>query len=616
MPEEFDQETLANAVAEGLRRAMGGNEIRETIAAIVDRNEKASRDNREDEGSVQRRLDEAQRRGNVRFGQPEDAHRLHNAGDGTSPTASVASADASKGYLARMSAGVSGQPYYNIPSGFGEWLGNPTMQNFAEAMAKRQVTKIESTPFGSEERASAIRGYNRAQYFKNEAIPTARMARDFYQNNVQPAYRVAQGLSDVGATQLGGEAVGGNIEAGPFGFRFPINNAFMKGLGMKAHQMKRAMGAGITMDQMAGIDSAMMGMGFNFDNPRFSRGERALETLTKFNPTIDTKLAGLQMENTMRFGTTEQLAEMTKTIESLGQTAASSNVSVQELQTQMYQFQQIAGKAGGLDRTSAQAAGYLQRTMPGMGADQTIQTLMNNPMAQQQVMSMGFMPHQVGAMSGQEMRKAMEGSIEGPWEQVFGKSMDQTTMEDLESVEGMKAMADLQKLYGFDISAEQLKDLIGNKKKRERADRTVDKYFETNKAGEILHGKRGQPKMKNFDTEKHTKIAPAGRGGTRKIEFETTTKEELDEFMRDAGIRGKAADTLRDEISNKMDDGTYRLEKDYRKKLAIAADEQRTGKAGAPADDFNKILKALDMQKQGIEGLKKTIPESTRKNGG
>ena len=102
--------------------------------------------------------------------------------------------------------------------------------------------------------------------------------------------------------------------------------------------MRESLGAGINQQQMAQIDSSLMGMGFNFYDPRFRPAEKSLEDIAKYNPAFNTQLAAQQIEKTARFGTKDELAKLTDNIKSLGEVAKSTNTTLEETQNQLLQY--------------------------------------------------------------------------------------------------------------------------------------------------------------------------------------------------------------------------------------------------------------------------------------
>lgn len=624
MPEEnFNTDALAEAVARGLEKAMGNANIQEVISNMVNEGGKRSGGGQTG-GSVGTE-------GQIRQAREAYAKRQEaaaNPNDIQSRVDQTNAARQSRGFLGNVAAGISGdnpqktvfdKPYQVIPPNFGDFMGSPSFQSYFQMMANRNFEKMGNAS-NAAELLKAERGVRRNAFMANEVVPTAQAAQRYG----GAAYRMMQTQSDLGATQLGGAAVGGNLQLGPFGFRMPFNNAFTKGLGIKFHQMGQAMGAGINMEQMQEIDNTLMGMGFNFDNPRFSRGERALEELTKFNPTINTKMAAQQMEYTMRYGTTQQLTQLNKAIEGLGLTAATTGFSFEELQAQMLEYTSQAEKMGGSSVNAAQNSAYLSRTLPGLNPTQVQNTLHSNPMGMQAAMSAGYMPYQVGAMSHTEQRKAFEGSIDQAWQSLTGKTLAQTDKAYLDSKEGQLMLGSLQGLYFPDIDYDQLKNLVGNYNARQQSDKAIGKYFQIDpKTGNIKTNKQGHAETTGAlkGLIKKTSWSTPGRAGIGRGEQGTyMERADFDAMMRESGIRGNAANSIWKSITgqdSKDDSGRYtkRFHKNWQDNLREGIDNYRTGSAGAPAGDWNKVVKAAEDMTKGLTNLKNNQSSGAYTNG-
>ena len=617
MPEEnFNTDALAEAVARGLEKAMGNANIQEVISNIV--NESGGSSGRSQTGSLSGTESQIRQARETYAKKQEAAQAPEGIQNRVNQTNA---ARESRGFLGNVAAGISGdnpqktvfdKPYQVIPPNFGDFMGSPSFQSYFQMMANRNFEKMGNAS-NAGELLRAERGVRRSAFMANEVVPTAQAIQRYG----GAAYRMMQAQSDIGATQLGGAAVGGNVEIGGVGFRAPLNNAFTKGLGIKFHQMGRALGAGINMEQMEEIDNTLMGMGFNFDNPRFSRAERALESIVKFNPSINTKMAAQQMEYTGRYGTTEQLAQLSKTIEGLGLTAASANVSTQELQAQMLEYTGQAEKMGGLTQNTAQSSAYLSRTMPGMDPNTILGTLRSNPMGMQAAMSAGFMPYQVGAMSGPQQRKAFEGSIDQAWQSLTGKTLAQTDKAYLDSEEGNLMLGSLQGLYFPDIEMSQLKNTVGNYNARQQADKNVSKYFQVDSKTGNLVEKNGKAQLTDLLKSKITKrnTSPQGfndiisrfwgKDGPSETQM---SRADFDVMMKDVGIRGHNARQLWKDIEGTKKQGWENI-------VEAKVEQTRTGSAGAPAGDWNKVVKAAEDMTKGLTNLKNSQSSGAYANG-
>jgi hypothetical protein len=587
MPEQnpenpgFDPTILSAAVADGLARAMENPSVKEAIAKIIEHKDKG------DSGrnlSTAEKVQKAVSTSRQRFTDGDERH--------TSGVSSSASR-ASRGLLAGLRGEkLSEGEYYSVPPGFGNMSGRITAQNVAQMIANRQYARIENAAPGSAEQEAAIRGYNRASYFQNELIPMAKAGQQFYRQFAQPTYRKMQDISAYGGTQITGP-VGGNIGTSGFGFRNPFNAAFSQGLGIKMHQMGEALAPGLNMQQMQQIDNTLFGMGFNFNNPRFSPMEKALENITQYNPAIDTGLAGQTMNYAGRYGTTEDIAKLTSTIENLGKVAAGSNVSITQLQQQIVSYQQTAGMRGGLATQSGQAASYLAERFPGMDPSMFSNLAATNPMVQQYAMKMGYQSYQVGAMNGKELSQATMGGIGDAWKQITGRDIMHLDPHYLNTKEGRKALGTLQGLYGFNVDANQLQNLIKNEKNRQRADSALTEL------GNIkTHKYKSSPGPHFHDAKKYHDPDQADLSSVSHV-------------LATAGYKKSDIDKIMDDVTGPG--GT--LKQGWRDKIRQKIDQRRTGDKPAK-NDIDRMIKSLNDAANAAKDWKNNNPDPPRKNGG
>jgi|GEM_PF-3194688 len=624
MPEDNpDINAIAAAVQKGLEQALGGPELDNLIARFTERSERKMfgdlTSSRASTFGFEKRAKQAEDASWKRWEDATDPDKPVSAGDGPSKHASNA-----KTLLGRVNAGLSGdapfedsfnQQYYAIPPSFGPLKGGITAQNLAQAAMLRNLERAARAEPDSDQQKAYIRAGRRANFFANDVIPSYEAGKKMFTQYVQPTYRKMQELSDLGATQIGGP-VGGNIEIGGIGFRNPFNNAFNQGLGIKLHQMGQAMRAGVNMKQMAEIDNTLMGMGFNFNNARFGLGESALENITRFNPSIRPQQAGQLMEQTLRFGNVDEVASLTHTINNLNEVSKTANVSTEQLTQQLGTYAQLAGQSGAMSSYSIVQGGELARRMPGIDPTQTLQTLMNNPMAQQQVMKMGYMPYQAGLMSSSQQSRALESSMGSVFQNLTGKSVGQTDAKFLNSEAGGKAISDMINLYGYTgYSPEQIKSIIDYAPQRSAVDKTQNQYFQVNSKGERIDKIKN---LKTFEASFFQKLLP-DNADTQ------TSKSEIDKVLRGYGLHGaKAREAYKTLITSESAhyDDKGRLVSgvmgdEWQKKLKQIGDKLRGPDSTISRDNFDKLVNSLDTAAQAARGLKDAqTSTSGGKNGG
>jgi len=611
MPEDNPNiDEIAAAVERGLKQALGGPELDNLIARFTESSERKRFDDltssRASTFGYEKRAKQAEDISWKRWEEATAPDAPVSAGDGPSKHASDA-----KSLLGRVGAGlrgdkpfedVFGQQYYTIPPSFGPLKGGITAQNLAKAAMLRNLEKAARAEPDSDEQKAYIRSGRRANFFANEVIPNYEAGKKMFQQYVQPTYRAMQGLSNYGATQIGGE-VGGNIEIGGFGFRNPFNSAFEKGLDMKFHQMGQAVRSGVNMQQMAEIDNTLMGMGFNFNNNQFKTGEMALENITRFNPSIRPQQAGALLDQTLRFGNVNEVAHLTRTINNLNAVAAGANVSTEQLTQQLGAYAQLAGQSGVSSAYSIPQGAELARTMPGIDPTKNLQTLMNNPMAQQQVMKMGYMPYQAGAMSPSEQQRALTSAMGSVFQNLTGKSIGQVNSKFLNSKPGELAISDMINLYGFQgYSPEEIKNVIDYAPQRSAIDKAESKYFNKNKNGEIIANVKG---IKTHSGSWYDLPAVSGK---------QANESEINKILKSAGIKDpkQMEEIKRDLVTSGVAKDRRRgghdwiLNADWEKKLLRDLDKARgpDNKQDISRDNFDKLVNSLDTAAQAARGLK------------
>lgn len=585
-PPKNPSNDLGDQIAEGLVKALGNSRIQDLVSRMVERSESKS--------------DRQSHAGRIRagYGDLREAERIseERTAAGINPARGQVSANASRGFLAGMrgDAREASHPYYMVPPSFGEFASRPSMQSYAQMVMEKNLQRVENSASGSEEQRMASRGYRRAQFFHNEAIPMAKAAQGFYQNQVKPMYRMVQGAQNVGYGQLGGGAQGDDINMGPFGFRNPFGAPFTKGLGIKFHQFGESLGAGINQQQMEQIDNTLFGQGFQIDEERFRPAEKSLINLARYNPAIDTGLAAQSMEGAFRYGGQDQIDALEASIKSLASTAKSSNVSIQELQQQMIKFQDIAGQTGGLSSTSGPAAAELARRIPGMDPSNVLNTLKNNPFGQQAVMKRGFQSYQVGGMNANQQESAFNETLDATWKQVFGKDMAHTTKAELKSMRGQKAIGSMQGLYGIQLTADDMAGYVGNTTNRRTIQNAEDRLHNI-----LREGAEGGVTHLTADQQKHG-LNPKNRThrGVHHYDKTQITRTQLDSVLREAGIRGKDAEKFIEE--NDLMEGSM-MKEGYAHKLQTGLDKKRTQRGQASVRGIDKAVKAVDDLKSGLE---------------
>jgi hypothetical protein len=384
MPEEnpsTDPSLIAKAVADGVKQAFLSDEILNALSKSQDLGGSSTGTQRNVSGpaAVQQAI----------------AHAFSNS---DSPMAGAVSSHAS---IAKqiLNDAVGGE-YMHLPQGLGGLEGGITPQNIAQFMTSRQLQRIANTNPGyfasdiatqktffqtSPEMEQAVQGYKRSADFQNKVIPAYSIMKTAYQQYLKPAYGFMQQTADLGNTQLVG-GVGGDINVGPFGFRNPFNRGFNQGLGIEFHNIGQALGAGINMQQQGEISGALMKEGFNFNNPQYGLGEAALQNVVRYNPAINTQLAAQQYSGYQRADSVDAVANLTVALQGLGSTAKAANLSINEVQQRMANFQQLTNNGpfagGNFNR--------LQTLYPMTDPSSIIQTLSQSPLGQAAALDTGL----------------------------------------------------------------------------------------------------------------------------------------------------------------------------------------------------------------------------------
>jgi len=127
--------------------------------------------------------------------------------------------------------------------------------------------------------------------------------------------------------------------------------------------------------------------------------------------------------------------------------------------------------------------------------------------------------------------------------------------------------------------------------------------------------KEGVPLLKNLD------VKDAGISGKFENVSETyIERSELNRVMKAAGIRTGEANKLANELyANQGQGGIFdmsgKMKEGWQKKLYDAIQAKKSGDAGAPTDDMNKLVKAMEQATQAAKGLKGSQDSGSWTNG-
>lgn len=607
MPENQDYDALAEAVRRGLEMAMSpGGQIESLITNIMDyqasRSEQGGGGGWRDPADSEARLEAAK---NV-YRQRRVAPDVHNAGDGPSPSASVASNNASEAAAAaqaRQALMGGGAPYYRIPPGFGDLEGNSTWQNVAQAVANRNLERLMNARSDAEA-MSAERGFRRAAYVSDKVLPTYEIGKKIYQQGVQPTWKAIQGLADVGAVGNIGP-VGG--EVGPMRIPF-MTDSFTRALSMKGSQYARSIfTAGLTMDQVQEIDSMLMGMGYQFKSDfgtdiRMTRGQKMLENMVRYNPTIDLKQWAPILDKTIRFGSQKSVQALTESLKNLDSVAKEAGVSTNQLAENAKSFY-AAGMAGGATAgRSMQSMQYLMQTYPNVNPTAILNTLQSNPIAAQQVMARGYMPYAAAIMPAQKMGAALDAALDTSFQQTYGKSIYREFSETEKGSENFtKAIADMISLHGFtEYAPEDLIDLVAGARNRRMARDVTQNYFQTTN-GVIDRDKEGAPIMAAGG-----RLWPYYEGTVDGGQY--VSKRGLDTMLGELGLNQEQQDKWAKENLGqdywKSDGRSVLLTDEVRKRLAKLVEDRSRTEQTTPTDSYNKIIKGAEQIVSGTKELR------------
>lgn len=328
---------------------------------------------------------------------------------------------------------VGGQ-YMRLPQGLGHLEGRITAQNIAQYANARNNAKIDQLPEGSfhldennqlvpatAEAGAALRSANRIGFMQNTALPAYSIMKNAYQQYITPAVQTTQELSALGYSQAAGHPS-------------PLGAAF-SGAGIIAHNMGQ-IGFGGYAQKMLGMDGlidpltfakqqeisgTMMSLGFNFNNPQYGLGESALQKMVRYNPSINVELAGQQMQTALRTSTngessTQNVANLTSAIGKLGEVSRFANISIQESQQRMAEFQQMTGYGPSAPVNYVKA----QERYPNINPTQVVSALTSTPLGRSAALNQGMYDFQVAGHYG---AAGGDVQINNAFEQMIGNSL-------------------------------------------------------------------------------------------------------------------------------------------------------------------------------------------------
>lgn len=693
--DELNQQ--AEVIQKAFELALGSETLQRVIETVVERAGDQSESRRSRGGSIEGYLKKAEavRKEEERRGATEP----HNAGDGTSPHSSSASEyfdfdsdfedepletaptpqRRGRGLFGRRSstpAGIQsqvdktyqyrtaslgqsirglgigpfaggapikrasdGQTYQVMPPSFGDFIGKPSFQSTVAMFSARAEEKMAQ----ASERGDRLgveryaRGMNRADFIANEAIPIGQAMRDYL-------YRPAQGLSALGASQMPGQQITGDISMGPLGVRLPFGNAFTKGIEIFENRIGRSLQAGVTMKDMAEIDQALMDQGLNYDDPRFKRQQRSLEILKRFNPSLSTAAALEAQGQTPLLGTTKQVAEFNKMMREMGSSVMAAGMTMDQFAFSIGKVIDIYKTTGGTSAAAARTSAYFTNKMPGVGVDAILNTLTDTPYGQAAMIDQGFQKFEIGAMPDPQKYQAFMTALKRGAAQVGISDPSQITPENLTNNVGLaKQVAQLQGLMGFQhLTPEQFAVILGRERQNTQLEAGLQKYYNvdpktgavtTFKADMIPFGKRlGGELVENPDAGFLQKAAgwvatAAGIGSSQgqfvKAHERSLPRSAFNNMMRDFGIRGNKANDLAKRIyldrdgddSAKWGTQSGQIRADADRIIRDFVQRQKVGGEFGGANDVEKMVKALDAAAQAAKGVKDSLDSGSYANG-
>jgi hypothetical protein len=472
---------------------------------------------------------------------------------------------------------------------------------------------------------------------QNTAIPAYSIMKNAYQQYMAPAVQAAQGLAGLGYTQTVGPT--SPIGALRQGVGIGLHNMGQVSLGGYAQKMLGIDGLidPLTFAKQQEISGAVMGQGFNFNNPQYGLIESGLQNAVRYNAGVDVQLASQQMgETTRRAGgaanAVQGVADVASSLHRLGEVAKESNLSIAVVQQRMNEFQAMTGYGAG----SASNFTAMQAMYPGMAPTSALNMIQSTPLGQSAALSHGMYPGQVTAVArakgnapkilgtmNQTLRDALDASGFDS-----SKMNDQNYMNEM-FVTGKNAGENLGSLnmFGFNnqIDLGELASMVEQAPRREKATQALEYLSNTSEAkggygrlgGNALgENMRVNPKTGSFEMKDQLgrwQDAPGGRRIGTADRFQYTEKEVLN-ALNQTGIKGKKAQDILDEnfYTSKISDsgikgrvlkkgGAANISQYIRKEISGAGDKPS-------ADKLQKVIDGLDNAVAGMKDFKNSLP--------